>query len=76
MSTMLGGRSTVQNENASPKFVGHYLHGGQVLLQYEIAGRRVEELPSALSGESITFARSLRVGARRREAALPRCTIA
>ncbi len=44
-------------------FKGHYLHSGQVLLEYNVAGRLVEELPGAIPGKPVLFSRTLRVGA-------------
>lgn len=42
-------------------FKGHYLHGSQVLLKYDVAGRGVEELPSVVSNKTKIFSRTLRI---------------
>jgi len=50
------------NRPAAPiAFRGHYLHGNQVLMRFDVAGRRVEELPSAAPGETTAYARTIRV---------------
>lgn len=49
-------------ESDLPLFEGHYLHGGQVLLRFDVGGRCVEELPSGTGGKGPAFLRTLRIG--------------
>lgn len=45
------------------RFLGHYLHGQQVLLKYRVGGREIAELPSGVAGGHNLVSRTLRIGA-------------
>jgi len=56
------GDPTRPTDEKNFRFRGHHLHGGQVLLRFEVDGRQVDELPDALGSDPLTLLRTLRVG--------------
>ncbi len=58
-----GGRRFGPQDSAAARWIGHYLHGGRVVLHYRVGGAEVLELGAAEGGG--LFSRTLNLGPRR-----------